>query len=97
MTLCAHRDFDYKHACFSAYNRWLREYCAVAPDRLFGMAQLAMRSVADGIKELETAKDMGFRGVMMPGEPRHEDTIIATTIPSMRPRWRSACRFPSIS
>ncbi len=73
MMICAHRDFDYKHACFAAYNRWLQEYCAVAPDRLYGMAQLAMRSVADGIAELEAAKAMGFRGVMMPGEPQHED------------------------
>ena len=73
MMLCSHPDFDYKHACFSAYNRWLQEYCAVAPDRLFGMAQLAMRSVEDGVKELETAKEMGFRGVMMPGEPQYED------------------------
>jgi uncharacterized protein len=73
MLLCSHVNFDYKHACFAAYNRWLQEYCAEAPDRLFGMAQIAMRSVKDGIKELETAKDMGFRGVMMPGDPQHED------------------------
>ena len=73
MMLCSHPDFDYKHACFTAYNRWLRDYCAEAPDRLHGMAQLVMRSVEDGIGELETAKEMGFRGVMMPGEPQYED------------------------
>ncbi len=73
MMLCSHPDFDYKHACFTAYNRWLQEYCAEAPKRLYGMAQLAMRSVEDGIAELHVAKEMGFRGVMMPSEPAHED------------------------
>jgi uncharacterized protein len=73
MMLCSHQDFDYKHACFEAYNRWLQEYCAEAPDRLFGMAQIAMRSIKDGIMELEAAKEMGFRGVMMPSEPQHAD------------------------
>ena len=32
MVLCNHRDFDYKKACFDAYNRWIAEYCARAPD-----------------------------------------------------------------
>ena len=73
MVLCNHPDFDYKRACFAAYNRWLEEYCAVAPDRLYGMAQIAMASVAEGIEELRKAHEMGFRGVMMPGNPQHED------------------------
>ena len=60
MMLCSHADFDYKHSCFAAYNRWLQEYCAAAPDRLLVMAQLAIRSVKDGIKELETAKKRDF-------------------------------------
>ena len=34
MLLCNHPDFDFKKACFEAYNRWLADYCAVAPDRL---------------------------------------------------------------
>ncbi len=73
MVICAHQDFDYKKACFDAYNRWIMEYCAPAPDRLFAMAQLAMRSPEEGIEELRRAKEAGFRGVMMPGEPQFED------------------------
>ena len=30
MLLCNHADFDFKKACFEAYNRWLAEYCAEA-------------------------------------------------------------------
>ena len=32
MVLCNHPDFDYKKACFDAYNRWIAEYCAAHPD-----------------------------------------------------------------
>ena len=31
MVLCNHKDFDYKKACFDAYNRWIAEYCAAPP------------------------------------------------------------------
>jgi predicted TIM-barrel fold metal-dependent hydrolase len=73
MVLCNHSDFDFKKACFEAYNRWLQEYCAVAPDRLYGMGQVSMRTPEDGVKEIRAAHAMGFRGVMMPGDPAVED------------------------
>jgi predicted TIM-barrel fold metal-dependent hydrolase len=73
MMLCNHPDFDYKKACFEAYNRWLQGYCSVAPDRLFGHAQTALRTVEEGIADLRRAKEMGFIGIMMPGNPGQED------------------------
>ncbi len=73
MLLCNHRDFDYKKACFDAYNLWLAEYCAAHPDRLLGMGQTAMRSVEEGITDLRKIKELGFRGVMMPGNPQVAD------------------------
>jgi len=73
MVLCNHADFDYKQACFEAYNRWIAEYCSVHPDRLLGCGQTAMRSVEDGIRDLQAIKDLGLRGVMMPGNPAVED------------------------
>ncbi len=73
MVLCNHRDFDYKQACFDAYNRWLSEYCAAHPERLFGAGQTAMRSPEDGIRDLEAIQSLGLRGVMMPGNPAVED------------------------
>jgi predicted TIM-barrel fold metal-dependent hydrolase len=73
MLLCNHADFDFKKACFEAYNRWLAEYCSEAPDRLHGLAQVSMRTPEDGVAELKAAKAMGFKGVMMPGDPAVED------------------------
>ncbi|MEC8502236.1 MAG: amidohydrolase, partial [Actinomycetota bacterium] len=69
MMICNHPDADFKHAAFTAYNRWIADYCSVAPDRLLGCGQTALRSVDEGIADLQRIADLGLRGVMMPGEP----------------------------
>jgi len=73
MQLCNHKDFDYKKACFDAYNRWIAEYCSSSPDRLIGCGQTAMRSPEEGMADLHAIKELGLRGVMMPGDPAVED------------------------
>jgi uncharacterized protein len=73
MMLCNHPDFDFKQACFAAYNLWIAEYCGAHPDRLLGIGQTAMRSVEDGIADLESIKALGLRGVMLPGNPAGAD------------------------
>jgi predicted TIM-barrel fold metal-dependent hydrolase len=73
MALCNHKDFDYKRACFRAYNRWIAEYCGVHPDRLWGCGQTAMRTPEEGIEDLHEIADLGLSGVMMPGVPAVED------------------------
>ncbi len=73
MVLCNHPDADYKKACFDAYNLWITEYCDPYKDRLLGVGQTAMRTPAEGIKDLEEIKRLGLRGVMMPGFPEQED------------------------
>jgi uncharacterized protein len=86
MVLCNHRDFDYKHACFQAYNRWITDFCSADPNRLLGCGQTAMRSVEDGIADLHSIKQMGLRGVMMPGLPAVEDY----DSPIYDPFWQTA-------
>src|SRR5215471_7885678 len=73
MMLCNHPDFDYKKACFDAYNEWIAEYSASCRERLIGVGQTAMRSVDEGIEDLRKMKDLGLRGVMMPGNPQIAD------------------------
>jgi predicted TIM-barrel fold metal-dependent hydrolase len=73
MVLCNHKDFDFKKACFDAYNRWIAGYCSAHPDRLLGVGQTAMRSPEEGIRDLAQIKAHGLRGVMMPGNPAVED------------------------
>ena len=88
MVLCNHEDGDYKQACMWAYNRWLaEEFCAAAPDRLIGLGQTAVRSVAEAIEDLEKFKEMGFRGVMLPGFPATEFDYYD---PQFDALWRAA-------
>ncbi len=87
MIICNHPDLDYKKACMDAYNRWLQQYQASAPDRIFGVGQIAIRSVKEGIAELEQVKAMGFRGVMMPGEA---GTEFDYDDPAFDPFWEAA-------
>ena len=86
MMLCNHPDVDFKQACFDAYNLWIAEYCATHPDRLIGVGQTAVRSVADGIRDLERIKALGLRGVMMPGNPGVADY----DDPMYDPLWEAA-------
>ena len=73
MGLCMHKDALYKDACMQAYNRWLQSMCAEAPDRVFGLAQTAVLSVDSAIEDFRRAREMGMVGMMMPGDPLHED------------------------
>ncbi len=73
MVLCNHKDLDYKHACMDAYNLWIAEYCAAHPDRLFGIGQTAMRTPDEGVTDLQHIRDLGLKGVMMPGVPGVDD------------------------
>jgi len=74
MALCNHPDFAYKTACFHAYNEWLQGYVSDAPaGRLFGLGQTSCETVEQAILDLQDAKKKGFVGIMMPGNPQHED------------------------
>lgn len=73
MMLCNHPDYDYKHACFEAYNRWIAEYCDHDRARLLGCGQTALRSPEDGVRDLENIKALGLPGCMMAGVPNGED------------------------
>ncbi len=87
MVLCGHPDVDYKRACFNAYNKWITDYCSESPDRLLGCGQTALRSVAEGIADIEAIKAAGLRGVMMPGNPGTEEDY---DDPIWDPFWEAA-------
>ena len=76
-------DPDLRDACYSAYNDWLAEFCAAAPDRLIGIAMLP--PAPDGaLKELyRLAGKGGYRQVNLQiatVAPRIDD-------PSWEPFW----------
>ncbi len=92
MMICNHEDADFKRACFDAYNRWIAAYCEAAPDRLLGAGQTALRSVDEGIADLQAIANARLRGVMMPGEPAtlHDDGSGDYDDPMWDPFWEAA-------
>ena len=72
MVMCNLPDIELRQACFTAYNRWLADFCSHAPDRLFGLGQTGVLTIEQTVKDLESAAANGFRGVMFPLTPGTE-------------------------
>jgi uncharacterized protein len=69
MAIYSSPDGDYRSACFDAYNRWLQGYCSALPNKLFGIGQSAALSPQSLIKDMESIKSLGHKGVMLPITP----------------------------
>ena len=65
MTLFRIEDVSLQEACVSAFNDWLIEYCAVSPDRLFGVGLISLYDIDHAIAELERCRNAGLRGAMI--------------------------------
>lgn len=85
MVICNHPDVDYRKACFDAYNRWILRFLEAEPDRLVALPQIGLRTVEEGIREIEEAKRLGFKGVMLSGNAAFEDY----DHPSYDPFWEA--------
>ena len=60
------QDKDVYLAIVQAYNTFLaEEYCAVAPDRLIGVAFMPVSGIDDAVAELERAGRLGLKTVML--------------------------------
>ncbi|HVC13992.1 MAG TPA: amidohydrolase family protein [Acidimicrobiales bacterium] len=69
------------------YNRWLADFCSVAPERLIGLAYVPMWDVDLAVEELAWAAGRGLKGVNFPA-PR--EGIAEYDHPQWEPFW-SAC------
>lgn len=90
MLICNLPDADYKKACFDAYNLWIAEYQATDPRRLVGVGQTTLRSVEEGVADLEAIAGLGLRGVMMPGMASCLDEVGDYDDPAWDPLWEAA-------
>jgi len=71
---------DAYRAVLRAFNSYVaEEYCAYAPDRLFGLGSIASTGVDDAIAELQWCKEAGLKGIVLSvfpngsGMPKAED------------------------
>jgi predicted TIM-barrel fold metal-dependent hydrolase len=70
-------DVDFHLTCIQAYNDWLSEFCAYAPDRLWGVAMLPNVGVDHTLAELERARALPGMGGAMLGQYPHGGGVIA--------------------
>jgi len=63
-------DAERRWAGLQAHNRWLLDFCALAPGRRAGMIQVTLHDVEASVAEVRWAKDAGLTGgVLLPGTP----------------------------
>ncbi|HVU60098.1 MAG TPA: amidohydrolase family protein [Mycobacteriales bacterium] len=63
-------DLAARWAGLQAHNRWLAEFCAKAPGRRAGVAQIMLHNLDEAIAEIHWAKQNGLTGgVLLPGAP----------------------------
>ncbi len=82
-------DSNFVNVLFAAYNDWMAEFCAAAPENLKGNAliNLDLDDVPSAIRELERCAKMGLSGCLIsvyPGEHR------AYSRPEYEPFWTAA-------
>jgi len=60
------RDPDAARLLAVAYNDWLAEFCAAAPDRIKGVGIVALQEPASAVEELQRLVVLGMVGVQVP-------------------------------
>jgi predicted TIM-barrel fold metal-dependent hydrolase len=63
-------DLELRWAGLRAHNRWLADFCAAAPGRRAGIAQIMLHDVDAAVAEVHAAADAGLTGgILLPGAP----------------------------
>lgn len=63
-------DLQLRWAGLQAHNRWLADFCAAAPGRRAGIAQIMLHDVDAAVAEIHRAADLGLTGgILLPGAP----------------------------
>lgn len=80
-------DLDARWAGLHAHNRWLADFCAAAPGRRAGIAQILLHDVDRAVQEVRWAKEHGLTGgVLLPGAPPGSG-LAPLYAPDYEPLW----------
>ena len=83
-------ELELRWAGLRAHNRWMVDFCAAAPGRRAGMAQVFLNDVDAAVAEIEWAREHGlFGGVLLPGVPP-DSGLAPLYAPDYEPIW-SVC------
>ena len=83
-------DLELRWAGLRAHNRWLADFCAAAPGRRAGIAQILLHDVDAAVAEVRWAREAGLTGgVLLPGAPPGSG-LAPLYAPDYEPLW-STC------
>ncbi len=72
-------DLDHQAAGKRMFNRWLADFCSVAPHRLLGVAEIPYWSVEAAVQEVKRAADAGLSAINLAaprqGIPTYDDIV----------------------
>jgi predicted TIM-barrel fold metal-dependent hydrolase len=82
-------DLERRWAGLQAHNRWLADFCAAAPGRRAGIAQVMLHDPEAAAAEIRWAREAGLRGgVLLPGAPPGSG-LAPLYDPVYEPIWRA--------
>ncbi len=80
-------DSGLQQAVFRAYNDWIAEFCSHAPERLIGLALIAVDDIEEAASEVRRAKTLGLRGALIPNSVAPDGSYAD---PAFDPLWAAA-------
>lgn len=81
-------EYELRFAGVRAHNRWLADFCAQAPGRRAGIAQVFLDDVDAAVAEARWAKEHGLKGILLPAD--HLLQLSNLYYPRYDPFW-AAC------
>jgi predicted TIM-barrel fold metal-dependent hydrolase len=82
-------EYRLRWAGIKAHNRWLVDFCAQAPGRRAGLAQVLLNDVDDAVAEVRWAKEAGLMGVLIPSD--HILKLVNLYERRLDPFWAACC------
>jgi predicted TIM-barrel fold metal-dependent hydrolase len=81
-------DYERRWAGLRAHNRWLVDFCAQAPDRRAGIAQVMLQDVDDAVREVARIKEMGLTGgILLPMDSPTSGSL-PLYVSDLEPLWQ---------
>jgi predicted TIM-barrel fold metal-dependent hydrolase len=78
-------EYRLRWAGVQAHNRWLVDFCAQAPHRRIGLAQVFLNDIDDAVAEVRWAKEAGLQGILLPCD--HPKSLINLFDTRLDPLW----------
>jgi len=88
MRLFSIEDPRFADACSRAYNSWIADFCAAAPDHFKANGIISLEDIPKALTELNRCKELGLVGAMVPVSP---DGALPYEDPHYRDFW-AACQ-----